>query len=162
MYGEPGRAYLYLVYGMHTCLNVVTEPAGRPAAVLVRAVSLDAGPDVARALRLRQESRLTRVRSDPALVDRAAARLAATPTERLASGPGLVGAAFGLDPSLTGLDLCDPASRLRLETGGLRPGERIRATPRIGIDYSGRPWTAHAWRFVIAGDPALSGPRRLG
>ncbi len=43
MYGEPGLAYLYLVYGMHTCLNVVTEPLGRPAAVLIRAVEVLAG-----------------------------------------------------------------------------------------------------------------------
>ncbi len=162
MYGEPGRAYLYLVYGMHTCLNVVTEPVGRPAAVLVRAVHLDAGVDAARALRRRRETRLKRFRGDPALAVALEARLAATPGERLASGPGLVGAAFGLDPALTGLDLCDPGSRLRLEAGALGPGERIGTTPRIGIDYAGHPWVDRPWRFVIAGEPAVSGPRRLG
>ena len=161
MYGEPGRAYLYLVYGMHTCLNVVTEPEGRPAAVLVRAVHLDEGVDAARRLRYRQESRLKRFARDPALAGALEARLAATPPGRLASGPGLVGAAFGLDPGLTGLDLCDPGSRLRLEAGTLGPGERIGTTPRIGIDYAGHPWVDRPWRFVIAGDPAVSGPRRL-
>jgi DNA-3-methyladenine glycosylase len=161
MYGEPGRAYLYLVYGMHTCLNVVTEPVGRPAAVLIRAVHLDEGVDAARALRLRQESRLKRFRRDPALAGALEARLAVVPPERLASGPGLVGAAFGLDPALTGLDLCDPGSRLRLEAGAPGPGERVRTTPRIGIDYAGHPWVDRPWRFVVAGDPAVSGPRRL-
>jgi len=161
MYGEPGLAYLYLVYGMHTCLNVVTEPAGRPAAVLIRAVHLESGTELARALRLRAERRTKRFRSNPTGLAAVERRLAATPVERVAAGPGLVGAAFGLDPAMTGLDLCDPGSRVRLMPGGLRRGETIRATARIGIDYAGSPWTDRPWRLLIAGDPAISGPRRL-
>ena len=71
-------------------------------------------------------------------------------------------AAFGIDVTWTGTDLCDAGSPLRLET---RPaGERapaIRATPRIGIAYAGAPWTDHAWRFVITGHPSASGPAAL-
>ena len=162
MYGEPGRAYLYLIYGMHTCLNVVTEPPGRPAAVLVRAVELTAGSEAARALRLRRDSSVKRAVTDPARRAAIAARLGATPTTRLASGPGLVGAAFGLDPALTGLDLCDPASRLRLEPGELGPDERVQATARIGIAYAGEPWVSRPWRFAIAGHPSVSGPPGVG
>ena len=159
MYGEPGRAYLDLGYGMHTCLNVVTEPEGRPAAVLIRAVELTAGIDAARSLRVRRDASVKRIRRDPTAQARIAARVAATSALRLASGPGLVGAAFGLDPSLTGLDLCDPASRLRLEPGKPIADERVRATPRIGIDYAGEPWTSVPWRLAIAANGALSGPR---
>jgi DNA-3-methyladenine glycosylase len=144
---------------MHTCLNVVTEPAGRPAAVLIRAVQLIDGVAAARSLRLRRESAVKGARDEPARQAASAARISATPTERLAAGPGLVGAAFGLDPALTGLDLCNPAARLRLETGGLVPGEVVRATPRIGIGYAGEPWVSRPWRFAIAGNPAVSGQR---
>ncbi len=160
MYGAPGRAYLYLVYGMHTCLNVVTEPIGQPAAVLIRAVELETGVEAARTLRLRRDADRRRIRDDAAVRARDAERIGATPAARLAAGPGLVGAAFGLDPSLTGLDLCDPASRLRLEVGssGQDPFE-IAATPRIGIDYAGRPWAGQPWRFIAVGSPAVSGPR---
>ena len=158
MYGQPGRAYLYLVYGMHTCLNVVTEPAGRPAAVLIRAVELTDGIEAARALRVRRETGVKRLHDDPAGRSAVAARIRATPAERLASGPGLVGSAFGLDPGLTGLDLCDPAARLRLEPGPLGRDEAARASPRVGIDYAGEPWTSRPWRFAIAGHAAVSGP----
>jgi DNA-3-methyladenine glycosylase len=160
MYRDPGLAYLYLVYGMHTCLNVVTEPLGRPAAVLIRAVELDTGIEAARTLRLRRDVDRRRTRDDAAARARDAERVRATPAARLASGPGLVGAAFGLDSAMTGLDLCDPASPLRLEIepSGREPLETV-ATPRIGIDYAGEPWVGKPWRFVAVASPAVSGPR---
>ena len=158
MYGDPGHAYLYLVYGMYTCLNVVTEPAGRPAAVLIRAVDLIAGVDAARALRTRHEMAIKRLRDDPAGRARVAERIAATPAARLASGPGLVGASFGLDPSMSGLDLCAAGSRLRLESGEALDPATILASARVGIGYAGEPWASEPWRFAIAGDPAVSRP----
>jgi len=125
MYGPAGIAYVYLVYGMHHCLNVVTEPAGRPAALLVRAVEPLDGIDAMRAAR-----------------------------EELA-------AAFGITRQDTGMDLCDPASSLRLAAapaGEPLPG--IVAGPRIGIAYAAEPWTSVPWRFVVAGSHSLSGRAR--
>ena len=81
------------------------------------------------------------------------------PRERLASGPGLVAAAFGLDTGWTGVDLCDPASPLRLEAApDDEPPPEVIATPRIGIDYAGAPWADRPWRFVERGHPSVSGP----
>ena len=149
MYGTPGQAYVYLVYGMHDCLNVVTEPPGSPAALLIRAVEPIDGIE---AMRLDRVLRTARARRDwpPERAERAADRLARLPSDRLAVGPGLVTAAFGIDTSWTGMDLCDPASPLRLETRP--PGEplRVATSPRIGIDYAGEPWVSRPWRFTVA------------
>jgi DNA-3-methyladenine glycosylase len=159
MFGPPGRAYVYLVYGMYDCLNVVTEPAGTPAAVLVRAIEPLEGAD---AMRVERIVRSTARRRSPT-AERAAAdadRLSRLRPDRLASGPGLVAAAFGLDTAWTGMDLCDPASPLRLETrpaGEPRPD--VVVTPRIGIAYAGDPWTTRPWRFVERGHRSVSGPR---
>jgi DNA-3-methyladenine glycosylase len=161
MFGEPGRAYLYLVYGMHTCLNVVTEPAGRPAAVLIRAVELEEGVDLARADRIERTLVTTHGTRRHGL-DRAAleARLAGTPAERLASGPGMVGAAFGLTGDLTGTDLCDPESPLRLEARRSdEPAPVVQVGPRIGIAYAGEPWVGRPWRLYDAASPSVSGRR---
>ena len=162
MFGPAGHAYVYLVYGMHACLNVVTEPDGSPAALLIRAVEPIEGLERMRADRVARAAANRRV-TDP---DRAAAdalRIAGTVDHRLASGPGLVAAAFGLDPGWTGTDLCDPGSPLRLEPrpAGRRQASSIRATPRIGIAYAGEPWTTQPWRLTVAGHPSVSGPAGL-
>ena len=164
MFGPPGHAYVYLVYGMHACLNVVTEPAGAPAALLVRAVEPLEGIDRMRADRVARTIASRRIEQP----ERAAAdheRVERIPSDRLASGPGLVAAAFGLDTSWTGIDLCDPAAPLRLERAPGRgaaaspdPAPPIVATPRIGIDYAGEPWTSKSWRLSLAGHPSVSGP----
>jgi DNA-3-methyladenine glycosylase len=140
MFGPPGIAYVYLVYGMHHCLNVVTEPTATPAALLVRAAEPRSGIATMR-----------RARG----LDAPGAR--AVPDHRLAAGPGLLGAAFGLDRRTTGLDLCDPASPLRLlprPAGETAP--EIASGPRVGIAYAGKPWVSMPWRLWIAGSPSLS------
>jgi DNA-3-methyladenine glycosylase len=155
MYGSPGSAYVYLVYGMHDCLNVVTEPIGRPAAVLVRAVEPLVGLGAMRDARLGRE--LARRRLDARGRHRVVARLAAVPDDRLASGPGAVTAAFDIDRRFTGVDLCASPSPLRLEeaTASDRP-PMIRATARVGIAYAGAPWTTMPWRLIDESSPAIS------
>jgi 3-methyladenine DNA glycosylase Mpg len=67
-------------------------------------------------------------------------------------------AAFSIDRSLTGLDLCDRASPLRLEAAPPdEPAPEVIQGPRVGIHYAGVPWTEVPWRFLVAGSPSLSG-----
>jgi len=160
MFGPAGHAYVYLVYGMYDCLNVVTEPQGSPAAVLIRAVEPLEGIELMRLDRMARAA--SRRRAQPR--DRRAAedaRVERLASHRLASGPGLVGAAFGLDPDWTGVDLCDPRSPLRLEATPDESAQTVLASPRIGIDGAGDPWTKLPWRLSLAGHPSVSGPARL-
>jgi DNA-3-methyladenine glycosylase len=157
MFGPPGIAYVYLVYGMYDCLNVVTGPTGSASALLIRAVEPLEGMEAMRADRARVATTRRRSLAGDATSERD--RLARLPDARLASGPGLVGAAFGIDRTLTGIDMCDAASPLRLEGPlGSIPDTAIRATTRIGVAYAGEPWTSRPWRFVVAGHPSVSGP----
>ncbi len=157
MFGPPGHAYVYLVYGMYDCLNVVTELEGVPAAVLVRAVEPLDGIDAMRVDRVVRAA--TRRRSlTPVRAAADAARIASLPAARLASGPGLVAAAFGLDTGWTGMDLCDRASTLRLERPPAgEPDPDVVATARIGVAYAGEPWSSRPWRFAERGHPSVSG-----
>ena len=140
MFGPPGVAYVYLVYGMYDCLNVVTEPAGAPAALLIRAIEPLEGIELMRAARLDRAGARRRNRApDRASTD--ARRIDRLPVARLASGPGLVTAAFGLDTTWTGTDLCDDRSPLRLEAAPADEPVEIVASPRIGIGGAGEPWT---------------------
>ena len=158
MFGSPGLAYVYLVYGMYDCLNVVTEPEGSPAALLVRAVQPLEGVALMRSDRIAQAASRHRARA----AERAATeaeRIRRLPADRLASGPGLVAAAFGLDTGWTGIDLCDPVAPLRLEPAPTDEARvAILATPRIGIPGAGQPWIALPWRLSLVGHPSVSGP----
>ena len=166
MYGPAGIAYVYLVYGMHDCLNIVSDAVRRPAALLVRAVEPLEGLDAMRAARaertvLRRRTARTAPDADrEALIAAAADRLRAVPDARLASGPALVAAAFDLDRSLTGTDLFDPASPVRVEPRrAADPTPRIIASPRVGIGYAGPVAMGRPWRLSIADHPSVSRPR---
>ena len=151
MYGPPGHAYVYLVYGMHDCLNVVTEPLGAPAALLIRAVEPIEGVDAMRVDRVLRAGRGRRGWTAER-AERAATRLARLPDDRLADGPALVTAAFGIDTRWTGVDLCDPQSPLRIETRPARGVDQDRHLApdrhrlcRLALDRA-------PWRFTIARD----------
>jgi DNA-3-methyladenine glycosylase len=161
MAGPPGIAYVYLVYGMYDCLNVVTGPAGDASAVLIRAVEPLLGLDRMRTDRLAVSARRRAGRTAPGLAT-ARDRLARTADRRLASGPGMVAAAFGLDRTWTGRDLCAPDAPLRLERDpgdptDAVPDEAVSVTARIGVAYAGPDWAERPWRFMIAGHPSVSG-----
>ncbi|HEY8993139.1 MAG TPA: DNA-3-methyladenine glycosylase [Lacunisphaera sp.] len=106
MYKSGGRWYVYLCYGVHEMLNLVTGPADHPSAILIRGLDTVSGP-----------GRLTK---------------------RLGIGRELNGA------------LADSASGLHLEDEGvIIPRRRIKAGPRIGVDYAGPVWAAKPWRFWV-------------
>jgi 3-methyladenine DNA glycosylase Mpg len=83
-----------------------------------------------------------------------------------------VGAAFGIDTTWTGIDLCDPSSPLRLETDAGEPADPadpadpagivapdlVAVGARVGVTYAGDAWAARPWRFAIAGHRSVSGP----
>src|SRR5260221_11010175 len=108
LYGSPGRAYVYLNYGIHCLMNVVTESKGSPAAVLIRALE----PLEAIASMRRRRSRATKQRRSPAP--------AALPVHALCRGPGNVTVAMGITLKDNRLDL--PGDRLRIEDRGLQTG----------------------------------------
>ncbi len=162
MAGPPGIAYVYLVYGMYDCLNVVTGPEGRSAAVLIRAVEPLAGLERMRADRLGVALR-RRAGATPEGLARARASIDRTPDHRLASGPGLVAAAFGVDTGWTGADLCAPDTPLHLERDPTDAEDHVLAAtvtdgPRVGVACAGSVWATRPWRFAIAGHRSVSGP----
>lgn len=132
MFGAPGHAYVYFTYGMHHCLNLVTGPRGRAAAVLIRALEPLEGLERFRALRGARVS-------DAALL----------------RGPGCVARALGLTLEHDGLDLTRGPLWLERERP-VRAPWRIVSGPRIGI----RRATARRWRFWLGGHPCVSAPRR--
>jgi DNA-3-methyladenine glycosylase len=132
MFGPPGYAYVFFVYGMHHQMNLVTTEDGAPHAVLLRAVEPLVGLELM------------------------ATRRGLPATDRnLTNGPGKLCQAFGIDRGHYGLDLCE--ARLFLAEG---PRGRVLRSPRVGVDYAG-VWAERPWRFYEHENPWVSrAPRR--
>jgi DNA-3-methyladenine glycosylase len=106
MFGYPGYAYVYLTYGMHHCLNFVTERKGFPAAVLIRALEPADGIEIIKKRRKVKD------------------------LENLTNGPAKLCQTLGIDRTLNGVDLCSDI--IYLEDRGNKP-TKIVSTSRIGI-----------------------------
>lgn len=129
MFGPPGHAYVFFVYGMHWNFNLVTTAEGAPHAVLIRAVEPVEGAELM------------------------ASRRGLAPTRReLTNGPGKLCQAFGIDRAAYGADLTSPPLFL---SDGRRCA--VARCPRVGIDYAGA-WAARPWRFYDPTSPYVSGP----
>jgi len=122
MFGPPGVAYVYFIYGMHHCLNAVTACDGHPGAVLIRGIFPDESIDAMRGQR-------------PGVAD-----------GHLADGPGKLCQALGITLALNGIDLTDN-SELFITTGEQVAEREIITTPRIGVRGDEETRT-RPWRFV--------------
>jgi DNA-3-methyladenine glycosylase len=119
MFGPPGHLYVYFVYGLHHCANVVCGPGDKPEAVLLRGALVVEGVELART------------------------RRGGVADPRLAAGPGNLAVAFGIDRRLDGADLLTGPVRLAAGEGTVAY-DRL---PRVGVAYAGT-WAERRLRFV--------------
>lgn len=127
IFGPPGHAYVYFIYGMYECLNLVCEPEGKPGCVLIRALEPVAGIELMQ--RRRPQARSVR---------------------GLASGPGKLTLAMGITRAQNGADVTRGSLVVRRPEP--EPRVEIRTTPRIGITKCAEL----PLRFVIAGSEFAS------
>ena len=135
MWGPAGHLYVYFVYGMHFCANVVGMSDGVPGAVLLRGAEITGGTELARARKPR-----TRGAGEYAI------------------GPAVLTAVLGIGRGHNGVDLTDPRSPVRLLPGERVPAARMRTGPRVGVAAAQQ----HPWRFWIGDSAAVSTYRRGG
>lgn len=130
LYKKAGTIYVYLVYGMYYCFNIVTEREHFPSAVLIRAIEPAEGIETMKKLRKTGDSR------------------------NLASGPGKLCMAFGIDRSMNGKDVF--SGTIYIEDRGEKiSADDIAQTKRIGVDYAG-VCAHYPWRFYIKNSKFVS------
>jgi DNA-3-methyladenine glycosylase len=141
LFGPPGRAYVYLSYGIHSLLNAVCEAEGEAAAVLIRAIEPTAGLDAMRARRAQRGDLVTDgvIKSPHRDTD-------------LCSGPGKLTEALGIGLDSNGADLSRDPFLLTPRPQGQPP--EIVAGPRVGITKA----VERPWRFCLADSPFVSKP----
>lgn len=136
LFGPPGHAYVYFIYGNHYCLNVSCEPEGEAGCVLFRALEPLSGMEAmarARGITLRSSK----------------------DWPKLTSGPGRLSQAFGITRTRdNGCDLTSPEGSLWVGDDGYRGG-RVMVTPRIGITKA----AVLPLRYLVARNRFVSGPR---
>ncbi|RLL66160.1 DNA-3-methyladenine glycosylase [Streptomyces sp. Z26] len=132
MFGPPGHAYVYFIYGMWWNLNLVCGPRGHASGVLIRAGEIVTGTELAR-------QRRPKARKD---------------TE-LAMGPARLATALGVNRALDGADACGPegTGELCVLEGHPAPADSVRSGPRTGVGGEG---ATHPWRYWLDGDPTVS------
>ncbi len=130
MFGPAGYAYIYFIYGMYHCLNVVTEHSEYPAAILIRALEPVAGIEEMRSLR------------------------GGVPDQQIASGPGKLCQALKIDRTLNGIDLTQPGA-LFVAAGEVMPLGKICSSSRVGVRGDEKALSA-PWRFFVCHHPHLS------
>jgi DNA-3-methyladenine glycosylase len=136
LFGPPGHAYVYFIYGNHYCLNVSCEPEGQAGGVLIRALEPLSGVEEM------AQARGVEIGGPKDLV-------------RLTSGPGRLAQAFGITRARdNGCDLTSAASSLWIGEDGYR-ARGIQITPRIGITKAAEK----PLRYILAGNPFVSGRR---
>jgi DNA-3-methyladenine glycosylase len=129
MFGPGGYAYVYLIYGMYNCFNVVANAENEPEAVLIRAVEPREGISAMKERRKNQDVR------------------------KLCNGPGKLAIALGITREHYGVNLC--GNRLFIEKAEPVPESRICATPRINVAYAGEA-AFFLYRFIIQDNEFLS------
>ena len=133
MYAAPGKAYVYICYGIHQLFNVVTGPEEVPHAVLIRAIEPIEGIEIQKK---RRKFLLTKA--------------------ALSSGPGSLTKCLDISMNDNGLELWNPKSRLRIENNNVKiQDNEIVSTPRIGVESSGESALLH-YRFVLKTSKYLS------
>ncbi len=135
MWQDGGRAYVYFTYGMHHCMNVVASVAGRPVAVLIRALEPTEGMDL-----MYQRRKAARRDTD------------------LCSGPAKLCQALDIDRRLDGHDLVSGSSLCieRIRKTAL-PASKITVGPRVGVSYA-KEWADRPLRYYITDNPHVSKP----
>lgn len=128
-YGQGGYAYVYLIYGMHICMNIVTNSKDLPEVLLLRALEPVEGIDLMK--KRRKTDNL----------------------KNLCSGPGKLSQAMGITRENYGEDLCGDS--FYLEDAPVLAPEEIRRTKRINIDYAEEA-ADFLWRFSVKGNPFVS------
>lgn len=128
-YGEGGYAYVYLIYGMHICMNIVANRETIPEAILIRALEPLEGIDLMKKRRKTNNIKL------------------------LCNGPGKLSQAMGITKENYGDDLC--GETLYLEDGIVIPKSKILKSKRINIDYAEEA-KDYLWRFTIKDNPYVS------
>lgn len=137
MYLAGGHAYVYFIYGIHHCVNVVAGGADEPVAVLIRALEPTEG--------------LATMREHRGITGTTTAG-----DRRLCSGPGKLCEALAIDRAMNAADLV-AGDELFIEQAIKKPlpDDRIAASPRIGVDYAGE-WAKKPLRFLVRGNPHVS------